>query len=113
MHLQVCIHKLQQTIKIILQKNKFFPAFSQKTAVLFFFFSHNKNVNFKKKEGPFMRGKMLWGAIACGAILGSAAAAVIVPGCMSTRTKRKIMRYKNRMMKNMGTVLDVVSEFRR
>lgn len=60
-----------------------------------------------------MRGKMLWGAIACGAVIGSAAAAVIVPGCLSNRTKRKMIRYKNRMMRNMGTVLDVVSEFRR
>lgn len=60
-----------------------------------------------------MRSKMLWGAIACGAVIGSAAAAVIVPGCMNSRTKRKLMRYKNRMMKNVGTMLDVVSEFRR
>ena len=60
-----------------------------------------------------MRSKMLWGAIACGAVLGSAAAVVFVPGCLSSRTKRKMIRYKNRMMRNMGTVLDVVSDFRR
>lgn len=58
-----------------------------------------------------MSGKILIGAIACGAVLGSAAAAMAVP-CMSGRNRKKIMRYKNRMMRKMGCVLDTINELR-
>lgn len=60
-----------------------------------------------------MKGKMLIGAVCCGAVIGSAAAAVLVPCCTSVRTRRKIMRYKNRMVKTVGSVMDAVSDLRR
>ena len=58
-----------------------------------------------------MSGKVLIGAIACGAVLGSAAAVAIAP-CCSGRNRKKIMRYKNRMMRKMGCVLDTINELR-
>ena len=60
-----------------------------------------------------MRGKMLLGAIACGAVLGSATVAVLAPCCTSARTRRKMIRYKNRMVKTVGSVLDAVSDMRK
>lgn len=60
-----------------------------------------------------MKGKMIVGAICCGAVLGSAAAAALVPCCTSSHTRRKMMRYKNRMVKTIGSVLDTVADFRR
>jgi len=58
-----------------------------------------------------MKGKMLFGAMCCGAVIGSAAVAALIPCCASSRTKRKMMRYKNRMVKTAGTVLGAVTEF--
>lgn len=58
-----------------------------------------------------MKGKLLLGAVCCGALIGSAAVAAIVPCCTSARTRRKMLRYKNRMTKTAGSVLDAVSEF--
>lgn len=60
-----------------------------------------------------MKGKFLIGAICCGALVGSAAVAAIVPCCSSARTRRKMMRYKNRMFKTVGSVMDAVSDLRR
>ena len=56
---------------------------------------------------------MLIGAVCCGAVLGSAAAAVLVPCCTSARTRRKMMRYKNRMVKTVGSVMDAMSELKK
>ena len=81
----------------------------------FLLFADTKVVNKKifTKGGIPMKGKMIIGAIACGAVLGSAAAAALVPCCTSASTRRKMMRYKNRMAKTVGSVLDAVADFRR
>lgn len=60
-----------------------------------------------------MKSKMLIGAIACGAILGSAAAVAIVPSCTSMRSRRKLLKYKNHMFKTIGSVIDTATGFRR
>ena len=75
-------------------------------------FTYTITVN-SKKGVPKMRSKMIIGAIACGAVIGSAAAAALVPCCSSARTRRKMIRYKNRMVKTVGSVMDAVSDLRR
>ncbi len=60
-----------------------------------------------------MSGKLLAGAVAVGAVIGSAAAIAIVPCCTSTRGRKKLMKYKNHMFKTVGTVLDTMADFRR
>ncbi len=60
-----------------------------------------------------MKGKMLVGAVAMGAILGSAAAIAIVPCCTDSRSRKKLMKYKNHMFKTVGSVLDAVADFKR
>ena len=78
----------------------------------FSLFPHNKDV-ILLKGGFGMKGKVLLGAVCCGAIIGSAAVVAIIPCCMNSRTKRKMLRYKNRMTKTAGSVLDAVSDFMR
>lgn len=60
-----------------------------------------------------MKRKMLIGAVAVGAVIGSATAAAIVPCCTDSHNRRKLMKYKNHMFKTVGSVLDAVAEFRR
>ncbi len=60
-----------------------------------------------------MKGKMLFGAIACGAVLGSAAAAALVPYCSSAQTRKKMMRYKKRMARTVSSLMDTVADLRK
>ena len=61
-----------------------------------------------------MKGKVFIGAVAVGAVLGSAAAVAIAPCCTtSSHNRKKLMRYKNHMFKTVGSVLDAVADFRR
>jgi gas vesicle protein len=60
-----------------------------------------------------VKGKVFIGAVAVGAVLGSAAAVAIAPCCTSSHSRKKLMRYKNQMFKTVGSVLDAVADFRR
>ncbi len=83
--------------------------------LVFVFFPHNKLVEntLKRKGLIYVKGKFLVGAIAVGAVLGSAAAVAIAPCCTSSHNRRKLMKYKNQMFKTVGSVLDAVADFRR
>ncbi len=59
-----------------------------------------------------MRAKLLVGAIACGAILGSAAIVTFAPYC-TMRNKRKLLKCKNKMIHAVGTVVDAFNEIKR
>jgi len=56
---------------------------------------------------------MLIGAVAVGAIIGSAAAVAIIPCCTDSHSRKKLMKYKNHMFKTVGSVLDAVADFKR
>ncbi|MBO5929740.1 MAG: hypothetical protein J6Q27_00420 [Clostridia bacterium] len=60
-----------------------------------------------------MKSKMLIGAVAVGAIVGSAAAFAIIPCCTDSHSRKKLMKYKNHMFKTIGSVMDAMSDFRR
>lgn len=60
-----------------------------------------------------MKGKLIIGAAAVGAILGSAAVISIVPCCLSSHNRKKFLKYKNHMFKTVGTVLDTMADFKR
>lgn len=60
-----------------------------------------------------LRSKIIIGAVAAGAIIGSAAAMAIIPCCMDSHSKKKFIKYKNHMFKTVGSVLDAVADFKR
>jgi len=60
-----------------------------------------------------LKSKMLIGAVAVGAIIGSAAAVAIIPCCTDSHSRKKLMKYKNHMFKTVGSVLDAVADFKR
>lgn len=54
--------------------------------------------------------KYLFGAIACGAVLGTVA---IMSADYGARNRRKLLRCKGNMFKTMGTVLDTMMELKK